>query len=980
MLPGVLTRQGASVGCTNSACRRNHDGEDWDLTTDRSTNWHYPGARWWKFDFHTHTPKSMDYGKGERQPSLKQLGAKEWLLGFMRAEIDCVAVTDHNTGEWIDRLKEELDDLEQTQHTEFRSLHLFPGVELSVNGGFHLLAIFDTDSTTSDIDALIGAVDYDGSRGDSDGVTRKSAIEVVETVLDRGGIPVLAHADGPKGLLRPRDAGSKKTALDPNTVSQILDCQGILAMEVIASEFEKPDLYEQRKLSWAEVLGSDSHHPDGEAEDQSPGSQYTWVKMAKPSLEGLRLALLDGGGFSIRRSDASGAFHPFALPNHCIESIEIDEARYMGRGQLPARLDFNPWLNALIGGRGTGKSTVLHALRLAARRDSDFEALPDHSGSRDTFKRFNQVPADQTKDGGLTDSTQIHWTLMRDGVRHRVHWQTNGAGTAVEDESKSGEWQPSSVQAVTSERFPLQMFSQGQIAELAGNDPTALLKEIDRAAAVGELRGKLNEAVASFNSSRARIRENDGRVSGLEAPTTLQLEDVERKLARFEAAGHTAILSAYRQRQRQRQELDRQIAAVEEAAQGIDTTAENLQLEDLPDGLFDQSSEEDRQVVNLATSLRTAIDTAGHQLVEVAQSLRGVAESQREALKTTKWQASLEEAIVAYEGLVKDLETEGVTDPNEYSSLVQEKQRLDNQMKDLQAAKEERSKLLEESQERLQGVWDARRSMTRARRDFLATALSQNNFVRIEIRPYGDDAHIMERSLRQTLNVPDDRFSDDILVTNAASSPKGIVADLIKGLPEAPDARMSDIESRLAKLKDRFESACSGKGNFGGHFNNYLEREFNRAPELLDSLLTWFPEDGLSVRSSRSGDGKDFQPISQASAGQRSAAMLAFLLAHGEEPLVLDQPEDDLDNHLIYDLVVRQIRENKFRRQIIVVTHNPNIVVNGDAEMLHALAFDGGQCVVKQSGSLQEAAIRDEVCRVMEGGREAFRRRYRRLG
>ena len=191
---------------------------------------------------------------------------------------------------------------------------------------------------------------------------------------------------------------------------------------------------------------------------------------------------------------------------------------------------------------------------------------------------------------------------------------------------------------------------------------------------------------------------------------------------------------------------------------------------------------------------------------------------------------------------------------------------------------------------------------------------------------------------------------------------------------------MADMDSRLAKLKQRFKSACAGQGDFGGHFNNYLEREFGRSPEFLDSLLTWYPEDGLSVRYSRTGDGKDFQPISQASAGQRSAAMLAFLLAHGEEPLVLDQPEDDLDNHLIYDLVVRQIRENKFRRQIIVVTHNPNIVVNGDAEMLHVLGFDGGQCVVKQSGSLQEEVIRDEVCQVMEGGREAFRRRYRRLG
>ena len=127
-------------------------------------------------------------------------------------------------------------------------------------------------------------------------------------------------------------------------------------------------------------------------------------------------------------------------------------------------------------------------------------------------------------------------------------------------------------------------------------------------------------------------------------------------------------------------------------------------------------------------------------------------------------------------------------------------------------------------------------------------------------------------------------------------------------------------------------------------------------------------------------DGEDFRPIEQASAGQRAAAMLAFLLSHGDEPLVLDQPEDDLDNHLIYDLVVRQIRENKLRRQINRGDAHPNIVVNGDAEMLHALAFQGGQCVVAQFGPLQDASMREEVCRIMEGGRHAFERRYKRLG
>ena len=256
----------------------------------------------------------------------------------------------------------------------------------------------------------------------------------------------------------------------------------------------------------------------------------------------------------------------------------------------------------------------------------------------------------------------------------------------------------------------------------------------------------------------------------------------------------------------------------------------------------------------------------------------------------------------------------------------------------------------------------------------------------------------MEWSLREVLDVLDDRFQDDILVMKDGRPARGIVADLLADLPEEPSPRRLEIERRLHELKQRINAACDGKGNFGGHFNNYLEREAGRSPELLDKLLVWFPEDALSVEYSRHGDSSDFQSIRQASAGQRSAAMLAFLLAHGEEPLVLDQPEDDLDNHLIYDLVVRQMRENKFRRQIIVSAlpsrlhealidktlrdrnAQPKHSRERDAEMLHALDFRGGQCMVVESGSLQEKDIREEVCRVMEGGREAFERRYRRLG
>ncbi len=161
-----------------------------------------------------------------------------------------------------------------------------------------------------------------------------------------------------------------------------------------------------------------------------------------------------------------------------------------------------------------------------------------------------------------------------------------------------------------------------------------------------------------------------------------------------------------------------------------------------------------------------------------------------------------------------------------------------------------------------------------------------------------------------------------------------------------------------------------------GHFKNHLQRKLQR-PEFADYIRCWFPEDDLRIEYSPAGDGNDWLPITQGSQGQCSAALLAF----GDEPLILDQPEDDLDNHLIYELIVQQIRENKGRRQLIIVSHNPNVVINGDAEMIHILHLHlhRGQCKVLQRGALQEQGVREEVCRIMEGGREAFSLRWFRL-
>ena len=395
----------------------------------------------------------------------------------------------------------------------------------------------------------------------------------------------------------------------------------------------------------------------------------------------------------------------------------------------------------------------------------------------------------------------------------------------------------------------------------------------------------------------------------------------------------------------------------------------------------ENESKEDRQVLEALHALAAGVDIAAVSLRTDAQQLNEVIDDQCHKLAKSAWQVGIDKASSDYTYLVEKLRAEGVTDPSRYGRLVQRRQRIKHDLMILEAVWEDRETLLDQAQVQLEKILNARRAVSTHRQQYLKNILEHNKFVRIEIQAYCENAQVVERSLREALNIMGDRFQTDVLVMENARPAEGIIADLYYDLPEGdPISRCMELERRLENLKNRLVASSTGSGDFGEHFNSYLSREFSQKPEMLDRLLAWFPDDGLRVEYSRDGDGKNFRPINQASAGQRSAAMLAFLLAHSKEPLIMDQPEDDLDNYLIYDLVVRQIRENKHRRQIILVTHNPNIVVNGDAEMLHVLGFNKGQCTVERSGSLQKRVMREKICHIMEGGREAFERRYRRLG
>jgi hypothetical protein len=134
------------------------------------------------------------------------------------------------------------------------------------------------------------------------------------------------------------------------------------------------------------------------------------------------------------------------------------------------------------------------------------------------------------------------------------------------------------------------------------------------------------------------------------------------------------------------------------------------------------------------------------------------------------------------------------------------------------------------------------------------------------------------------------------------------------------------VEKGLAELKITLREIACNPEQAPVSDKRFAAHMAKLPPEALDRLDLWFPEDSLNVEYSTT-DRQVFRPIQEGSPGQKTAALLAFLLSYGDEPLILDQPEDDLDNRLIYDLIVRQLREVKRRRQVLVITHNANIVV-----------------------------------------------------
>ena len=869
----------------------------------------FPGARWWKFDFHTHTPAS------DFQDTVTH---ESWLKAFMEKGIDCVAITDHNSGGWIDDLKQKLKEIEDKNPDWYRPLYLFPGVEISANDGVHILAIFGRDKDESHIDWLLGAVGYSGTKGKSDAVTTKGITEVVDKITERGGIPIPAHADKEKGLFR---------QFQGLTLEQVLKNENIYAMELRDRNYQKPQLYRDKKVEWTEVNGSDTHS----FSDETFGT-FTWIKMDEPpSIDGLKLALIDGDA-SVKDNTHDD---PNRTPECFIEELEINKARYIGRTE-PLNCQFSPFLNTIIGGRGSGKSTLLEFMRLALRRDKEIpESLQDES-----HRYFNAGDDDL-----LIEDSKISLIYRKGEVRYRLNWLFKPDRPALEEE-KDGDWRscPGEIKSL----FPAYIYSQKQIFEVAKN-PRALIDIIDEAPEVDAVTIKTQhrELVNRYKQIEGKQRELKEKITQANRLRG-EFNDLTRQIEQIEKSGHEAVLQNYGKRRQQLNEFDSLESKWEEMSRRLLETRDGI----APAPFNEQHFSGHTDILPILRATNEKWQAIHDKLSELAREAESVIDDWRAKKKAADWMQVLNADIKQYESLSTQLEQQGI-DPDEYPRLLTQQKSRQKEL-DLISEYQSRWEELEaEKREVFEQIEENRRTLSEKRRKFLTTVLQDNPSVSIKVKFFGEKWNGIEKEIRNILQCPD-RFDKDI---------EGLKKNYHKN---------DDNDKKIEKLKETIKGIRDGeKDAKDARFANHLK---SLPQESMSDLILWFPGDDLEVTF-----GLKHQRIEQGSPGQKTAALLAFILSYGDEPLLLDQPEDDLDNELIYKLIVEQLRETKSKRQVIVVTHNANIVVNGDAEMVLPLEVGGGETHVRRAASIQEKEVRQAICNILEGGQQAFEQRYKRI-
>jgi len=979
-----------------------------------------PGARWLRCDLHVHTPfdpertfgenvkHAIDAFKKEKPEKLAEIAGRFITAcreGANGEGIDLVALTDHNSIDGYRYLKPLFAAIAQQSQNENLSMPVvLPGVEFSVGGErpIHFLAIFALDTDPDEIDGVIhhvfGSSEPFDPRAGSPRATGNSVDSFLKNLYDYchpssgdrrlSFVLIPAHADSSRGVAT--ETGGDQIAVATSIWDEmkghlrqwVITRQDWNGFQTLRSYSELPEAFrnllarwfaERRGTTWDDLSERDRNRirslerwPLIECSDphqyEGIGARYSWLKMEIPDVEGIRLALLDPES-RLRRMAEGKPAHSYPV----ISRVSIRDTDFFE----DITLNLNPCLNTIIGGRGSGKSTVIEYIRYALDRARSDDFDEDEDETREAVEAF--LTPKQERDYGETPGTLLpgHEIVLEIEVAGTVYRIIRSAEGESVVSLPHEEPLLTDLRTLVSSRF----LSQRQIARIA-RDPTAQRRELDALADPAETRSFSNstrELLGILAQSQTERRTLQMRAATLPARET-ELRTITGKIAFLEKGGNEDILSRFRSFQEEERWLDQVKELLDSASSDLTTwlsdTAEGVNdLDTPPEGPSSEWTSSIAQKIGQAiTDAHTTVTTTVSDLQKLLEALS--------AEISTKWDPEFSKAREDYEQLKREMVERGV-DFSQHEGLVRRRIELEAEIEELKTIANDLAKVEDSIASTRLSLLRNREGILELRRNLAANLERQDADVRLDVIAFGDRGDFEDRrdewfggaglQERDWTVLADYVFSKSELVPDRLHElVKAIRADITATLEATRPLELTS--SAIGSLLDK-------KAKLTRNFFNALQRGQRIH---LDELERFFPEDRIVARV-RGVDGS-FKPIEQGSIGQKSTAILALLLSAGDQPLIIDQPEDDLDNQYIYDVVVDLLRKRKFSRQIVMATHNANIPVNGDAELIVALEVKNQLGEMLTSGSIDRSDVKDAVTAIMEGSAEAFRLRRERYG
>ena len=874
---------------------------------------HYTFAQFWKcaLQVNPHAYSANYRGKAHGMDASTYAAA---LRDACRTErIQVVGLADHGSVADAEIIRKVLVD---------GGIVVFPGFEVATTEKVHWVCLFPEDVSEQKLERYLGSLSLTNPE---DGI-RPSTLggqQLLQCVEDLGGFCFAAHATSDSGLLNGKFNNlwvddRLRAAQIPGNIDDLPPNFKPIALN------KNPDYKRDRPAAF--INAKDVAKPD----DLCDPRASTFIKMTRPCFASFLMAFKDPES-RVRLSDD--------LQEHFysqIDSISIEGGYFDG---LSAKVSSH--LNAVIGGRGTGKSTLLECLRYA---------MDVPHKSEDAIRQGDQIVRENLGKAGGRVVLQLrsaanhmnpYTVIRRYGEPPRV----------IDEKGNESRLHPGR------DLLPgIEVYGQNEIHELA-RSPGALTRVLDRfLPESAEQQARLDSALRKLRENSERLAKAQEQKDEIERHIT-QLPKLEEQVRQFKEQGLEEKLKQVPLLEKERQLGPR---ILEEVKRTRD--AQRRFDESLPDFVFlsDKALEGLPHAELLQRGralLETLSATLRQKLGEIDKAI-GETERSVESLVTELTQALLN----AETGLEKEFAKlpavagkDGKEIGRAYQRLLREIEQVrpsETRLKTVDALVNE----LEQGRRNLLGEISNIRSARTAAKQNAVKSLNKRLAGKLRISIVPDGLHQPLRELLQGL--------------------PGVGEKKTEWVDEAQDLTVMGLVAAIREGKD----ALLGKQ--WGLTSGVAETLTRMTAAQVYGLEAIDLEDRVGLELNVSHTGDQYRALDRLSTGQQCTAILHLLLLDNPDPLVMDQPEDNLDNAFIAERIVQELRAAKTERQFLFATHNANIPVFGDAEWIGVCSAseDRAEMPVDAQGSIDMPAIRDQVANILEGGKEAFMQRKEKYG